>query len=66
MDSEKIPTLKPIPPQIIECCVCKKTFSSTLRLNGTFYRSCNECRNKSIKQGAKCRSDYKKLINDLK
>ena len=65
METENI-TLKPIPPKTLVCRTCRETFLSTLRLNGTFYRSCNECRNKSIKQGAKCRSDYKQLINDLK
>ena len=65
MENENI-TLKPIPPKIINCSACKQTFVSTLRLNGKFYRSCNECRNKSIKQGAKFRSTYKQLINDLK
>ena len=65
METENI-TLKPIPPKIINCSACKKTFVSTLRLNGKFFQSCDECRKKSIKQGAKSRSDYKQLINDLK
>ncbi len=65
MEPENI-TLKPIPPEILICSVCRKTFLSTLQLNGKFYRSCDECRNKSIKQGAKFRSDYKHLIDDLK
>ena len=66
MDSEKIPTLKPIPPQLIHCSVCKKSFLSTLRLTGYIYKTCDECRCKIRKQGAKFRSDYKKLIEDLK
>jgi hypothetical protein len=65
MDSEK-PTLKPVPPEILICSVCRKTFLSTLRLNGKNYRSCDECRHKSRKQGAKFRSDYKQLIINLK
>ena len=65
MDSEK-PTLKPIPPKIINCSVCRKPFLSTMRLNGINYKSCDECRYKSRKQGAKCRSDYKQLIINLK
>jgi ubiquitin C-terminal hydrolase len=65
MDSEK-PTLKPIPPEIINCSNCNKTFVSTLRLNGKNYRTCDECRHKSRIQGAKCRSDYKQLIINLK
>ena len=65
MESEN-QTLKPIPPEIINCSVCKKTFLSTMRLNGINYKSCDECRYKSRKQGAKCRSDYKQLIINLK
>ena len=38
MDSEKIPTLKPLPPKIIDCGVCKKSFVSTLRLTGYFIK----------------------------
>ena len=65
METENI-TLKPIPPKTIVCRTCRETFLSTLRLNGKFYKSCYECRKKSIIQGAKFRSDYKQLINDLK
>ena len=65
MDPKNI-TLKPVPPEIVICCVCKKTFESTLRLNGKFFQSCDECRHKSRKQGARFRSTYKQLINDLK
>ena len=61
MDPNNI-TLKPVPPEIVICCVCKKTFESTLRLNGKFFRSCDECRHKSRIQGAKWRSEYKQLI----
>ena len=43
METENI-TLKPIPPKIINCSACKKTFVSTLRLNGKFFQSCDECR----------------------
>ena len=43
MDSEKIPTLKSIPPQLIYCSVCKKSFLSTLRLTGYIYKTCDEC-----------------------
>ena len=65
MDIENV-TLKPIPPKIINCSACKKTFVSTLRLNGKFFQSCDECRHKSRKQGARFRSTYKQLIDDLK
>ena len=65
MEIENI-TLKPIPPKTLVCRTCRETFLSTLRLNGKSYKSCYECREKSIKQGAKFRSDYKQLINDLK
>ncbi len=65
MDPENI-TLKPLPPKIEPCSVCKKTFLSRLRLNGEFYRSCDECRQKSKIQGAKTRSNYKKFIMSLK
>ena len=65
MEIENI-TLKPIPPKTLVCRTCRETFLSILRLNGKFYQSCDECRYKSRKQGAKCRSDYKQLINDLK
>jgi hypothetical protein len=65
MDSEK-PTLKPIPPQFLNCSMCKKTFLSTMQLNSKFYKSCDECRFKSRKQWAKYTSDYKQLIINLK
>ncbi len=66
MDSEKKPTLKPLPPKIIDCGVCKKSFVSTLRLTGYFYKTCDECRCKINKQGAKYRSDLNFFIEDLK
>ena len=61
MDSEKKPTLKPLPPQLIYCSVCKKSFLSTLRLTGYIYKTCDECKNKSIKQAClDCRWVFKK------
>jgi hypothetical protein len=36
METENI-TLKPIPPKIINCSACQKTFVSTLRLNCKFF-----------------------------
>ena len=65
METENI-TLKPIPPKTLVCRTCRETFLSTLRLNGMFFQSCDECRHKSRKQGARFRSTYKQLINDLK
>ena len=65
METENV-TLKPIPPKTLVCRKCRETFLSTLRLNGKFYQSCDECRYKSRKQGARFRSTYKQLINDLK
>ena len=65
MEIENI-TLKPIPPKTLVCRTCRETFLSTLRLNVKFFQSCDECRHKSRKQGARFRSTYKQLINDLK
>ena len=65
MDPENI-TLKPLPPKIEPCSVCKKIFLSKLRLNGEFYRTCDECRHISIIRGAKYKSNYKKFIMTLK
>ena len=66
MDSEKIPTLKPIPPQLIHCSVCTKSFLSTLQLTGYIYKTCDECRHKTRLQGMKHRKHYKQFISDLK
>ena len=52
METENV-TLKPIPPKTLVCRTCRETFLSTLRLNGKFYQSCDECRYKSRKQGGK-------------
>ena len=64
MDSEKI-TLKPLPPQNYICSVCKQLFTSMLRVNGKFYKSCNDCRHKSIQQGKKYRENQKLFISSL-
>jgi len=60
MDYENI-TLKPLPPQIYNCSACKNQFLSRLRVNGKFYRSCDDCRNKSLKQGKRYRESHIKL-----
>ena len=39
-------TLKPLPPKILYCSVCKTDFISHLKLNAEFYKTCDECRNK--------------------
>ena len=54
MDPENI-TLKPLPPKIIICTVCTKAFLTRLRLNGLLYKTCDDCRERSIEQNRKYR-----------
>ena len=64
VDPEKV-TLKPLPPQIYICSVCKQSFISMLRVNGSFYKSCYDCRHKSIQQGKRYRENQKHFISSL-
>jgi hypothetical protein len=63
--NEKL-TLKPLPKPIFYCTVCKITFTSYLRLNAEFYKTCDNCRHKIRVQDRKQRKDYKQLISDFK
>jgi DNA-directed RNA polymerase subunit RPC12/RpoP len=59
-------TLKPLPPKILLCTNCKTDFTSYLKTNAEYYKTCNECRHKIRLQGRKHRKDYKQFILDLK
>jgi hypothetical protein len=59
-------TLKPLPPKILFCAVCRTDFTSYLKTNSEYYKTCNKCRHKLRLQGRKHRKDYKKIILDLK
>ena len=59
-------TLKPLPPKILLCTKCKIDFTSYLKTNAEYYKTCNECRDKTRLQGRKHRKDYKQFILDLK
>ena len=39
-------TLKPLPPKILYCSVCKTDFISHLKMNAEFYKICDDCRHK--------------------
>ena len=47
MDIENL-TLKPIPPKLLHCKACKTDFISHLKMNAEFYKTCDECRNKTF------------------
>ncbi len=57
-------TLKPIPPKIVHCKTCKSNFTSYLKINAEFYKSCDECRHNTRLQNRCLRSTYKhSLLN---
>ena len=45
-------TLKPLPPKILYCSVCKTDFISYLKMNAEFYKTCDDCRHKIRLQGS--------------
>ncbi len=59
-------TLKPLPPKTLLCSICKTDFTSYLKTNAEYYKTCNECRHKIRLQGRKHRKDDKPFILDLK
>ena len=56
-------TLKPLPPKILYCSVCKTDFISYLKLNAEFYKTCEECRNKTKLQNRRFRNTYKHILS---
>jgi hypothetical protein len=53
--------LKPLPPKILLCTICRADFTSYLKTSAEYYKTCNECRHKK---------DYKagnteRIINHL-
>jgi hypothetical protein len=56
-------TLKPIPPKILYCKPCKSNFTSYLKMNAEFYKTCDECRNKIKLQNRRFRSTYKHILS---
>ena len=65
MESEPL-TLKPITSPTLNCRIYNNKFISHLKMNCTFFKTCEECRFKSRKQGQKFRNDYKQFITNLK
>ena len=59
-------TLKPLPPKIQSCTICRTDFTSYFKTNAEYYKTCNECRHNIRLQGRKHRKDYKQFILDLK
>ena len=56
-------TLKPLPPKILYCSVCKSNFVSYLKMNAEFYKTCEECRNRIKLQNRRYRSTYKNILS---
>ncbi len=59
-------TLKPLPPKILFCTVCKTDFTSYLKTSAEYSKICNECRHEIQLQDRKHRNDFKQFILDLK
>ena len=62
----KILTLKPLPPHILYCKRCKTEFTSSLKMNAEFYKTCDQCRHEIRVQGRKHKNDIKLLLSNLK
>ena len=56
-------TLKPLPPKILYCSVCKTDFISHLKMNAEFYKTCDDCRHKIKLQNRRFRSTYKHILS---
>jgi hypothetical protein len=57
-------TLKPLPPKIIYCKTCRSNFTSYLKMNAEFYKTCDECRHKIRLWNRRFGSTYKHTLSN--